>query len=181
MRNFKEDLAGVRAFAFDVDGVFTDNGLTPTPDGDFIRRYNGKDGYAVSYALKMGYPVAIITGGRGAMLEARFRMLGVSRLYPNCHDKTVHLREFLEEFALEAAQVLYMGDDIPDREVMRMVGMPVCPADAAPEIVELARYVSPHRGGQGAIRDVIEQVLRAQGQWAKDSLGVNTACGHHRS
>ncbi len=177
MANFKEDIALVRAFVFDVDGVFTNNQLLITPQGDFVRSYNAKDGYAVAYAVKMGYPVCIITGGRGPALEARFKMLGVTQLYANCTDKVARLREFLEQFALRPEEVMMMGDDIPDREAMRLVGMPVCPADAAAEIVDIARYVSPFKGGEGCIRDVVEQVLRARDDWAKDSLGVNTISG----
>lgn len=180
-KNFKEAIAAIRAFVFDVDGVFTDNGLTPTPEGDFIRRYDAKDGYAVGYALRMGYPICIITGGRGAMLETRFKMLGVSRLYADCLDKVAPLQEFLRDFDLRPEEVLFMGDDIPDREAMQLVGMPVCPADAASEIVEISHYVSEYQGGKGAIRDVIEQVLRARDHWAKDSLGVNTSCPHSRA
>jgi 3-deoxy-D-manno-octulosonate 8-phosphate phosphatase (KDO 8-P phosphatase) len=174
MGNFKEDIAAVRAFVFDVDGVFTDGGIIVTPEGDFIRKYNSKDGYAVAYAIKMGYPVAIITGGRGNTLEVRFKMLGVSRLYANCGDKINKLREFMEDFGLHPHEVLFMGDDIPDREAMMYAGVPVCPADAVSEVVEISRYVSSYRGGEGCVRDVVEQVLRARGDWAKDSQGVNT-------
>ena len=173
MGNFKEDIARVRAFVFDVDGVFTDGGITVTPDGEFIRQYYAKDGYAVAYALKMGYLVCIITGGRGRGLEKRFEMLGVTRLYANCRDKIDALKEFMADYALERDEVLFMGDDIPDVEAMVHAGMPVCPADAATEVVEASRYVSRFEGGRGCVRDVVEQVLRARGDWAKDSRGVN--------
>ena len=149
MGNFKEDIARTEAFIFDVDGVMTDGGIIPTLDGDFIRRYNAKDGYALGYAVKMGYKVCIITGGRGKTLENRLRMLGINRYYTDC-----------------------MGDDIPDLECMREVGIPVCPADAAAEVIEASRYVSEFRGGEGAVRDIVEQVLRARGDWAKNSEGV---------
>ncbi len=174
MGNFKEDLASVRAFVFDVDGVFTDGGIIIGNNDEFIRKYNAKDGYAVAYALKMGYPVAIITGGRGATIETRFTLLGVTRLYINCADKVSRLCEFMEEFGLEPHEVMFMGDDIPDRAAMAMTGMPVCPSDAVAEVVEVSRYVSPYAGGKGCVRDVIEQVLRARGDWARDSMGVNT-------
>ncbi len=174
MGNFKEEIAAVRAFVFDVDGVFTDGGIIVTPAGDFIRKYNAKDGYAVAYAIRKGYPVAVITGGRGATLRIRFEMLGVTRLYDNCADKLVRLKEFMAEFGLRPEEVLFMGDDIPDREAMMHVGVPVCPADAVSEIVEVSRYVSEFRGGEGCIRDVVEQVLRARGDWARDSRGMNT-------
>lgn len=172
MGNFKEDIAKVKAFVFDVDGVFTDGGIIPLPDGDFIRKYNAKDGYAIAYAIKAGYKVAIISGGRGASLEMRFRLLGVTAFHPNCQEKLPVLKEFMEEHGLSKDEVLFMGDDIPDLHAMSHVGMPVCPADAVPEIQEVSRYVSQFEGGKGCVRDIVEQVLRAHGDWAKNSSGV---------
>ena len=161
MGNFKEDIARTEAFIFDVDGVMTDGGIIPTLDGDFIRRYNAKDGYALGYAVKMGYKVCIITGGRGKTLENRLRM-----------DKITAMREYFADEGIDPAHAIYMGDDIPDLECMREVGIPVCPADAAAEVIEASRYVSEFRGGEGAVRDIVEQVLRARGDWAKNSEGV---------
>ena len=172
MGNFKEDIARCRAFVFDVDGVMTDGGIIPTIDGDFIRRYNAKDGYALAYAIKMGYKVCIISGGRGRTLEYRLRMLGVKDYYLDCMDKIRTMREYFAREGLDPADVIYMGDDIPDLECMREVGIPVCPADAASEVIEASRYVSEFRGGDGAVRDIVEQVLRARGDWARDSMGV---------
>ena len=172
MGNFKEEIAQVEAFVFDVDGVMTDGGIVPTADGDFIRRYNAKDGYALAYAVKLGYKVCIITGGRGRTLENRLRMLGIRRYYIDCMDKIATLRNYLAEEQLDPRHVIYMGDDIPDLECMRAVGLPVCPADAAAEVLEVSRYVSEFNGGAGAVRDIIEQVLRARGDWARDSMGV---------
>ncbi len=174
MGNFKEDIARIRAFVFDVDGVFTDGGIIPTPDGDFIRKYHAKDGYAVAYALKAGYDICIITGGRGKSLEMRFKLLGVTEFHSNCADKLSVMKEYMERRGLQPEEVMFMGDDIPDLDAMRYSGIPVCPADAAVEILEVARYVSQFKGGEGCIRDVIEQVLRAQDRWAKDSHGVTT-------
>lgn len=172
MGNFKEDIARCEAFVFDVDGVMTDGGIIPTAEGDFIRRYNAKDGYALGYAVKRGYKVCIITGGRGRTLENRLRMLGIERFYTDCMDKIAVLEEYLADEGLNPGNVIYMGDDIPDLECMRRVGIPVCPADAASEVIEASRYVSQFRGGEGAVRDIVEQVLRARGDWAKDSAGV---------
>lgn len=172
MGNFKEDIARVRAFVFDVDGVMTDGGIIPTPDGDFIRRYHAKDGYAIAYAIKLGYKVCIISGGRGEMLRRRLEMLGVDKMYLNCMDKIAAIDEFIAENGLDADEVIYMGDDIPDLDCMRRVGIPVCPADACTEIIEASRYVSEYDGGHGAVRDIVEQVLRAQGVWARSSEGV---------
>lgn len=172
MGNFKEDIARVKAFVFDVDGVMTDGGIIPTPDGDFIRRYHAKDGYAVAYAIKLGYKVCIISGGRGEMLRRRLEMLGVSQMYLNCMNKIAAIDEFIADNGLNAADVIYMGDDIPDLDCMRRVGIPVCPADACSEVIEASRYVSEYDGGHGAVRDIVEQVLRAQGVWARSSEGV---------
>ena len=144
MGNFKEDIVKTEAFVFDVDGVFTDGGITPFGD-DFIRRYYAKDGYAVSYASKLGYKICIITGGRGKWLQERFERLRVTKIYADCADKIAALREFLDEYGLDARNVVFMGDDIPDLECMRAVGIPVAPADAASEILEAARYVSSIR------------------------------------
>ena len=172
MENFKEQIARVEAFVFDVDGVMTDGGIIPTSDGDFIRHYNAKDGYALAYAVKMGYKVCVISGGHGRLLERRLQMLGIHRYYIDCMDKITTLRSYLAEEGLDPQNVIYMGDDIPDLECMREVGIPVCPADAAAEVLEIARYVSEFNGGAGAVRDIVEQVLRARGDWARDSMGV---------
>ena len=171
MENFKEQIARVEAFVFDVDGVMTDGGIIPTADGDFIRRYNAKDGYALAYAVKMGYKVCVISGGHGRLLERRLQMLGIHRYYIDCMDKITTLRSYLAEEGLDPQNVIYMGDDIPDLDCLREVGIPVCPADAAAEVLEIARYVSEFNGGAGAVRDIVEQVLRARGDWARDTIG----------
>ena len=172
MGNFKEDIARIEAIVLDVDGVMTDGGIIPTPDGDFIRRYNAKDGYAIASAIREGLKVCIISGGRGRMLENRLQMLGVTRYYLNCMDKVTAIREFIADYNIDLEDVIYMGDDIPDLECMRLVGVPVCPADAAMEVVEASRYISEFNGGHGAVRDIIEQVMRAKGVWAKNLKGV---------
>ena len=172
MGNFKEDVARVEAIVLDVDGVMTDGGIIPTPDGDFIRRYNAKDGYAIASAIREGLKICIISGGRGRMLENRLKMLGVTRYYLNCMDKVTAIREFAADHNINLENVIYMGDDIPDLECMRLVGVPVCPSDAAMEVVEASRYVSEYNGGHGAVRDIVEQVMRAKGVWAKNLKGV---------
>ncbi len=174
MENFKEKLNHVEAFIFDVDGVFTNGDLVPLLDGDFIRTYYSRDGYAVTYAISEGYKIYIITGGRGEILKRRFQMLKVTKLCYNVADKCAALRELAAEEGLDLANVVYMGDDIPDLGVMRMVGLPVCPADACCEIIETAAYVSQYPGGKGCVRDIIEQVLRAQGRWLKHTVGMHT-------
>lgn len=172
MGNFKEDIARVEAIVLDVDGVMTDGGIIPTPDGDFIRRYNAKDGYAIASAIREGLKVCIISGGRGRMLENRLQMLGVTRYYLNCMDKVTAIREFAADYNIDLDNLIYMGDDIPDLECMRLVGVPVCPSDAAMEVVEASRYISEFNGGHGAVRDIIEQVMRAKSVWAKNLKGV---------
>ncbi|MBO5351387.1 MAG: HAD-IIIA family hydrolase [Alistipes sp.] len=172
MGNFKEDIARIEAMIFDVDGVMTDGRIIPTAEGDFIRCYNCKDGYALAYAIRHGYRVCVITGGYGKILERRLRMLGMQDFYIDCMDKISTLREYMKKYNLNPENVLYMGDDIPDLECMREVGMPVCPADSAAEVIECSRYVSEFEGGRGAVRDIVEQVLRARGDWAKSSEGV---------
>ena len=168
MGNFKEDIARTEAFVFDVDGVFTDGNIMPLADGDFLRAYNAKDGYAVSYADRQGYKIFIVTGGRGDILYKRFSYLGVTELHVNVSDKIAVLSGIMERHSLDPGNVLFMGDDIPDYEVMQIAGLPACPADAAPEIKQIARYISPFGGGQGCGRDIIEQILRTQGKWMSD-------------
>ena len=173
MGNFKEDIAKTKAFILDVDGVMTDGGIMPIEGGtDFIRKYNAKDGYAIAYAVRRGYKVCVITGGHGNLLRSRMERLGVTRLYLNCMDKISAMQEFFAEYDVDPASTIYMGDDIPDLECMELVGIPVCPADACSEVIEASRYVSEFCGGRGAVRDIIEQTLRAQDEWAKDRTGV---------
>ena len=174
IENFKEKLTRVRAFVFDVDGVFTDGGITPLADGDFLRTYNAKDGYAFTYAISEGYKLFIISGGRGKTLLSRFEKLKATAIHINIADKPAILREIAGEYGLDLADTVYMGDDIPDLDVMRMVGLPVCPADACHEVVEASVYVSQYAGGRGCVRDIIEQVLRAQDKWLKHTIGMHT-------
>ncbi len=175
MGNFKEDIVKTEAFIFDVDGVMTDGGIMPLVDGDFIRKYYAKDGYAIAYALRMGYKVCIITGGRGATLDHRLKMLGITDVYLDCMDKISAMQDFFARHGLDPANVIYMGDDIPDLECMKAVGIPVCPSDAASEGIEASRYVSEFAGGHGCVRDIIEQVLRARDDWARDSRGMHSS------
>ena len=175
MANFKEELERVEAIVFDVDGVFTDGGIIPLANGDFIRKYNAKDGYSVAYGVRQGVRIIIISGGRGATLESRFQHLGVKEAYFDVGDKLTLLREIVERDGLNRENLIYMGDDIPDLECMRMVGVPVAPADACSEVLETAMYISEYNGGAGAVRDIIEQVLRVQGKWALDCMGVVAA------
>jgi len=168
MGNFKEEIARIRAFVFDVDGVFTTGDITVFPDGDFIRTYNSKDGYGVALALRKGYKVAIISGGHGKTLETRFRRLNVTAIYTQVQDKVDTLKEFMAEHGLEREEVIFMGDDLPDIEAMQYCGLAVSPADAVPEVIEVSHYVSRFDGGRGCVRDIIEQVMRARGDWGHE-------------
>jgi 3-deoxy-D-manno-octulosonate 8-phosphate phosphatase (KDO 8-P phosphatase) len=168
MPEIKKLLHAVKAFAFDVDGVFTNGTVMLHPGGQFIRMMNIKDGFAVQHAVKMGYPIAIITGGYSKMVRKRFTVLGVKDIYMKSGDKKGAFEKFLKKYSLHPEDILYMGDDLPDYEVMKKVGFPACPADAAEEIKQLSVYTSPRNGGEGCVRDVIEQVLRLHGKWMND-------------
>lgn len=168
MPEIKKLLHAVKAFAFDVDGVFTNGSVMLHPGGEFIRMMNIKDGFAVQHAVKMGYPIAIITGGFSKMVRKRFLDLGVKDIYMKSATKTDAFSSFLLKHQLTPADILYMGDDLPDYEVMKQVGFPTCPADAVEEIKQLSLYTSYQKGGEGCVRDIIEQVLRLQGKWLND-------------
>lgn len=163
------DLTKIRALIFDVDGVLSTETITMAADGTPLRSVNIKDGYALQLAVKMGLHVAIITGGNTEAIRRRYEGLGVPDVYMGCAVKVHALAELMQRYGLSADEVLYMGDDIPDYEVMRQVGLPCCPADAAPEIRDISRYVSHRAGGLGCGRDVVEQVLKAQGKWMADA------------
>jgi 3-deoxy-D-manno-octulosonate 8-phosphate phosphatase (KDO 8-P phosphatase) len=168
MPEIKKLLHAVKAFAFDVDGVFTNGAVMLHPGGEFIRMMNIKDGFAVQHAVKMGYPIAIITGGYSKMVKKRFISLGVKDIYMKSGNKMMVFESFLAKHNLAATDVLYMGDDLPDYEVMKKAGFSACPADAAYEIKQLSTYISHIKGGEGCVRDIIEQVLRLQDKWLND-------------
>lgn len=170
MANFKQLLHKVKAFAFDVDGVFTNGNIYLHSDGEMLRAMNIKDGYAVHYCAKIDFPIAIISGGNSESVRQRFRNLGITDIYLKSHDKMSDFKDFIAKYQIEPADVLYMGDDIPDWEVMQHVGLPTCPADAASEIKAVATYISDKRGGEGCVRDVIEQVLKVQGKWMQKDV-----------
>ena len=169
MPEIKKQLQSVKAFVFDVDGVFTNGTVLLHPGGEFIRMMNIKDGFAVQHAVKMGYPIAIITGGYSRMIRKRFTYLGVKDIYMKSANKMAAFDTFLAAYDLKPEHILYMGDDLPDYEVMQKSGFPSCPYDAAEEIKQLAVYISPRKGGEGCVRDVIEQVLRLHGNWMNDN------------
>lgn len=165
MAHFKENLKQIKAFAFDVDGVLSTDTVPLHPNGEPMRVVNIKDGYALQHAVKKGYPVAIITGGRTEAVKMRFEALGISDIYMGSSFKMKDFENFAAKHNLQLSDILYMGDDIPDFHVMKACGYPCCPSDAVPEIKEISCYISPKAGGTGCGRDVIEQVLKAQDKW----------------
>jgi len=166
--NYKTKLKSIKAFIFDCDGVLTDGSVTLMPDGEQVRKMSTRDGYALQLAVKKGYVVAIITGGSSAAVKSRMTRLGVHDVYLACHDKVKALKELMHIYSLNADDILYMGDDMPDYEVMQIVGLPTCPDNAAQEIKNLSDYVSHKGGGEGCVRDVIEQTMKVQGKWMLD-------------
>ena len=168
MSNFKEDLQKVRAFVFDVDGVFSSSKIYLHPSGDLMRSMNIKDGFATQYAVRKGYPIGIITGGNSNSVKERFRKLGVKDIYLGSFHKVQDFELFTAKYSLKPENVLYMGDDLPDYPVMKQVGFPTCPSDAVEEIKAISRYISDRAGGEGCVRDIIEQVMRLHGKWMEE-------------
>lgn len=163
--NLLELFAPIRTFVFDVDGVLTDGSLMLTEDGHMLLAMNIKDGYAIQLAVKKGYKVWIISGGKSEAVRTRLNKLGVLDVHIGIESK----KEFLHDMAVASStdyqSVLYMGDDIPDYAAMQICGLPCCPNDAVAEIKQVAKYISPINGGKGCVRDVIEKVLKLNGDW----------------
>ena len=164
MKSYKEKMNDITTFIFDVDGVLTDGSVHVAADGEMLRNMNIKDGFAMKAALESGYNVCIISGGKIEVVRTRLRNLGVTDIYLGSPDKVETFKEYIDIYGINAAQVLYMGDDIPDYHVMKLVGLPTCPQDAVSEIKAISEYISHINGGRGAGRDVIEQVMKVQGK-----------------
>ena len=162
------DLQKIRAIVFDLDGVLSAETITLATDGTPLRTVNIKDGYAIQLAIKMGLRIAIISGCKIEAVRKRYEGLGMEDIYLGAAVKIKMYEEFKQKYGLRDDEVMFMGDDVPDLEVMRRVGCPVCPKDACHEVREVSIYVSDRNGGEGCGRDVIEQTLRAQGKWLKD-------------
>ena len=167
MTNFKDKLKNIKAFVFDIDGVWTNGWVYVDAQGKQMRTTNAKDGYAVHYASKLGYKFAIITGGKCDSIISRFHDLGIEDIYIEACDKTIYLAEFMAKYNLKPKEVMYMGDDIHDYRAMKKCGLKACPADAVHEIQEISDYISAKDGGSGCVRDVVEQTLRAQNNWLR--------------
>ncbi|MBL7943807.1 MAG: HAD hydrolase family protein [Flavobacteriales bacterium] len=164
-KNYKSRLQEINTFCFDVDGVFTDNIVYLGSDGEQMRTANVRDGYAVQLAVKKGLRIIILSGGKGEAIRRRFEGLGVTEIHLGVSSKAPRFKEILAGSGLNATDVCYMGDDIPDLAVMGHAGLACCPSDAVPEIKAIATYISPYAGGRGCVRDVLEQALKLKGLW----------------
>jgi len=168
MSNYKSLLRKVDTFIFDYDGIMTDGRVILLEKGQPLRMANVKDGYVLQLAVKLGYNVVIISGGISRSMENRFEMLGIEDVFMGVKNKEELLSGFMKERRINPQHVVYMGDDIPDFNVMKTVGIPVCPADASVEIKAISIYISDKKGGDGCVRDIIEQVLKVQGKWMSE-------------
>ncbi|TYA54344.1 KdsC family phosphatase [Formosa maritima] len=164
-KSYKEYLEHITTLIFDVDGVLTDGTITVTTSGEMLRTMNIKDGYALKTAVDKGFHICVISGGTNEGVRKRLEGLGLTDIYLGAHNKIEQLNDYLKKHQIDKKNVLFMGDDIPDFPVMKLVGLPCCPQDAVPEIKAISKYVSHKNGGKGAVRDVIEQVLKVQGKW----------------
>jgi 3-deoxy-D-manno-octulosonate 8-phosphate phosphatase (KDO 8-P phosphatase) len=168
--SFLDKLKDISTFIFDVDGVFTDSSVYILEDGVLMRKMSTRDGYAVKHAINKGYKVIVITGGKSEGVIKRLQRLGVREIYSGVQDKLSVMEELIEVYNIDMSRTLYMGDDFPDYEAMRLVTLPTCPNDAIPELREIAQYISPLNGGEGCVRDIIEKVLKVQGQWLETDV-----------
>ena len=166
----EETLKNIRAFVFDVDGVLTDGGILSTPDGDLLRTFDAKDGFALRMAYMRGYHLGIITGGRSMSISKRFSTCGVAEedVYLGSRDKIEDFNDFCHRHGVSADQVMYFGDDLPDLPVMQACGCGVCPSDAVDDVLGIADIISSRPGGKGCAREILEKVMRLQGKWILD-------------
>lgn len=165
MLNFKQRLTKITTLMFDVDGVMTDGKVLVMESGEMVRNLNSKDGYAFNLAVKKGYRIAVISGGNNLAVKNALLRNGIEDVFIKQHDKMACFKEYVQLHQLKHDEIVFMGDDLPDHEIMSLVGLAVCPNDAVPEIKEICQYVSPKNGGEGCVRDIIEQVLKVQGNW----------------
>lgn len=165
MINFKQKLTKITTLIFDVDGVLTDGKVLVMESGEMVRNMNSKDGYGLHLAVSKGYRMAVISGGNNVAVKNMLARTGIVDVFIGQHDKLACYEDYKTKNNLTDEEILFVGDDLPDYEVMSRVGLAVCPADAAVEIKQLCTYVSPFKGGEGCVRDVVEQVLRSQGKW----------------
>lgn len=170
MSGISYDLKKIKGFAFDVDGVLSPSTIPMNDNGEPVRMVNIKDGYALQLAIKKGYDIAIITGGKSENVRYRYEALGIRDIYLGAAHKIDIFEKWMADKGLDKDSVVYMGDDIPDIRCMRACGLPCAPYDAAPEIRDTAAYISRFTGGYGCVRDVLEQVMKSQGKWMDDNV-----------
>lgn len=171
--NLFEQFKNVTCFVFDVDGVLTDGNVLVTESGEQLRSFDIKDGYGLRCLVDLKIPVLIITGGNSQGVLKRLNYLGIEEVHMGVKNKTELLLSLLEKYQIDPKNCLYMGDDLPDRACMELIGVPTCPADATQEIKSLSNYISPSNGGKGAVRDVIEKVLKLQEKWPVQVQSAN--------
>lgn len=172
-KSYKEYLKDITTFVFDVDGVLTNGTLLVTTEGEMLRTMNVKDGYALKVALDKGYNICIITGGTNEGVRNRLHGLGITDIYLGSHHKDEPLDEYLDIYNIDPKQVAYMGDDIPDIPPLKTVGLATCPQNAVPEVKAVCHYISHINGGDGCVRDIIEQVLKVRGDWMDNFSAAN--------
>jgi 3-deoxy-D-manno-octulosonate 8-phosphate phosphatase (KDO 8-P phosphatase) len=168
-KNFKELLPHVTAFIFDIDGVLTNGNILVMENGQMARTMSTRDGYALQHAVKNGYKIGVISGGKSEPSRKRLEKLGIHQVYLGITDKLDSLKEFMHIHNLKYENILYMGDDMPDYEVMQKCGIACCPKDAVQEIKNLSVYVSDKKGGEGCVRDVIEQAMKVHKKWITEN------------
>ncbi len=164
-KNYKILLNKVTAFVFDVDGVMTNGKILITSEGEMYREMNIRDGFALKHALLNGYKIGIISGGTNDGVRKRLELLGVDKVYLGKHEKDDAFDDFINTFNIDPKEVIYMGDDVLDLPVMKKVGVATCPQDAVSDVKKIADYVSHKKGGDGCVREIIEQVMRVQNKW----------------
>lgn len=164
-KSYKEILNDITTFIFDVDGVLTDSSVHVSQNGEMLRIMNIRDGFAMKAAVESGYNVCIISGGSNEGVRIRLKNLGINDIHLSSPDKVKTFKEYTDLYNINPSQVLYMGDDIPDYHVMKLVGLSTCPQDAVAEIKAISKYISHKNGGRGAVREIIEQVMKVQGKW----------------
>ncbi len=169
MSRINYNLSLIKGIVFDVDGVLSPSTIPLSESGEPTRMVNVKDGYALQLAVKHGYKIAIITGADSEAIKVRFNNLGIKDIYLKASQKIPCLQEWMNKYGLNPEEVAYVGDDIPDYEAMKMVGLPVAPADASVDIKIIAKYISPRKGGHGVGRDLLEQIMRLNGDWMTNS------------
>ncbi|MEY3433285.1 MAG: hypothetical protein RL131_1221 [Bacteroidota bacterium] len=164
----------IKLLVFDMDGVLTNGKLLIHPDGNWLREMDIKDGYALRMAQQMGFTVAVVSGSNSAPVEQRLNYLGINRVYQNVKNKSVVIESLMKDLSVQKEEILFMGDDIPDLLAFHVVGLPTCPSDASSDVLSASVYISPRKGGEGCVRDVIEKVLKSQNKWKMDNLTSST-------